>query len=95
MNDSHATDDDDNDPVLDEMIEAEVKRASLPYEGKVPAPVLDEIKRQHRIALRHNPSMRALLEHLRPDRANVDRSHQRSKPEAQGEKGTKAGGSSA
>jgi hypothetical protein len=95
MNDSPATDDDDNDPVLDEMIEAAVKRASLPYEGKMPAPVLEEVKRQHRMALRHNPSMRALLEQLRPDPANVDRSHQRaSKPDADAGKGTKTGNSS-
>ncbi len=94
MNDSPATHDEDDDRVLDEMIEAEVKRASLPYEGKVPAPVLDEMKRLHRIALRHNPSMRALLEQLRPDPANADRSGKRSKPEADAEEGTKAGGSS-
>jgi hypothetical protein len=63
----------DEDPVLDDLIEKEVKRASAPYEGVWPAEILEETRRLHRIALRTHPDLRELLDNLRPS-VSVERS---------------------
>jgi hypothetical protein len=84
-------DDPDDDPVRSAMIEAEVKRASRPFEGVWPDDVLEEMRRLHRIALRTHPAMQELLDQLCPA-PMVKRSDKIATSKFKAKKDTKAGG---
>jgi hypothetical protein len=81
------------DPARTALIEEEVARASAPYVGVFPEDVLDETRRLHRVALRTNPSLVALIDQLCPVPA-VQTSHKLSTARGRTGNGKKVGGAS-
>jgi hypothetical protein len=57
---------DDEDPILEAQIEAEIARALGPGAGALPPEVLDELRGLLRIGLRHHAGAREVLDQLRP-----------------------------
>jgi hypothetical protein len=85
--------DPNDDPVRSALIEAEVKRASRPFEGVLPDEVLEEMRRLHRIALRTHPDLQSLLDQLSPE-PRVKRSNKIATAKFRAKKDKKAGGES-
>jgi hypothetical protein len=82
---------DDDDPVLEAQIEAEVERALGPGVGVLPKEVLDEARLMLRIGLKYHPDAQRILRELRPAPA-VDKSSKVAKGALENGKRAKRGG---